>query len=99
MVQLRGCSRRHTEQSRDDRQACDLAHVSILAGRHNRGMDRRAFLQRVAGAAAIGAVPQLARSSPTDPRVASLAKAVRGPVLAPGTAAYDSARQVFDSHV
>ena len=60
-------------------------------------MDRREFLQRAAGVAAVGAVPGLVRATRADPRLGSLTRAVRGPVLRPGSAAYESARQVFDS--
>jgi FAD/FMN-containing dehydrogenase len=60
-------------------------------------MNRRAFLQRAAGVAAVGAFPRLARASLADPRLTALAKAVRGPVLLRGSAAYESGRRVFDS--
>lgn len=55
-------------------------------------MDRAEFLRRCAGAAAVAAFPRLAAP---DRRPASLARVVRGPVLVPGTAAYETARQVF----
>jgi FAD/FMN-containing dehydrogenase len=59
-------------------------------------VDRREFLRR-AGAAAVvvaaGSGWELARGA-TDPRLRALARAVRGPVLAPGTAAYEAARAV-----
>jgi FAD/FMN-containing dehydrogenase len=61
-------------------------------------MDRREFLRRVACGAAVAALPAGRLSSTrVDPRLAALAKAVRGPVLLQGSAAYESARQVFDS--
>jgi FAD/FMN-containing dehydrogenase len=59
-------------------------------------VDRGEFLRRSAGAALALAVPPLARTRP-DPRLASLARAVRGPVLAPGARGYDGARAVYDS--
>src|SRR4051812_24928973 len=60
-------------------------------------MDRAEFLRRAGGATAIAAFPQLRRASLSDPRLTSLARAVRGPVLPRGSAAYELARRVFDS--
>jgi FAD/FMN-containing dehydrogenase len=56
--------------------------------------DRGELLRRAAGVVAVAAVPRL---SSRDPRLAALARAVRGPVLLRGSAAYEQARQVFDS--
>jgi FAD/FMN-containing dehydrogenase len=57
-------------------------------------MDRAEFLQRCAGAVAVAAFPRLAAS---DPPLAALAKAVRGPVLTRSSAGYDLARRVFEA--
>jgi FAD/FMN-containing dehydrogenase len=57
-------------------------------------MDRAEFLQRCAGAVAVAAFPRLARANAP---LSALARAVRGPVLLPGSAAYDRARRVFDA--
>jgi FAD/FMN-containing dehydrogenase len=67
-------------------------------------LTRRRFLQRSAAAAALvgahsalGASPAAqARSRLTGAQLRALREAVRGPVLAPGSAGYDAARVVFN---
>ncbi len=59
-------------------------------------MDRSEFVRRAA-AASLVAFPGLLPRSKGDARLASLRKAVRGPVLARGQAGYPEASRVFDS--
>ena len=66
-------------------------------------LTRRELVARAAGLGALLAVPALryvpiaAAQGAVDPRIKALDKAVRGPVLTPGQATYDTARLVFDS--
>ena len=65
-------------------------------------LSRRELLRRTALAAALGLpalrlVDTAAAGAETDPRIRALAKALRGPVLTPGSAAYANAPGVFDS--
>jgi FAD/FMN-containing dehydrogenase len=59
-------------------------------------MNRRQLLVRGVGAGAALAFPGWLAAA-VDPRVKSLAAAVRGPVLARGAAGYEGARLIFDS--
>ena len=59
-------------------------------------MNRRDLLVRGAGAGSALAFPGWL-SAAADPRLKSLAAAVRGPVLARGASGYDAARPIFDS--
>src|SRR5919197_3805725 len=59
------------------------------------GLTRRDL---VALAAGLVALPRLGFARPAaDPRIGTLERAVRGPVLRPGTPSYESARRIFDS--
>jgi FAD/FMN-containing dehydrogenase len=55
-------------------------------------LDRRRFLAGAAGLVVAGRYGRLG----TDPRIAELARLVTGPVLVPGTAAYETARVVYN---
>src|SRR5207237_8447780 len=59
-------------------------------------MNRRQLLVRAAGIGAELAFPEWL-SAAADPRLKSLAAAVRGPVLARGAAGYEGARLIFHS--
>jgi hypothetical protein len=59
-------------------------------------MNRRQLLIRGAGIGAALAFPEWI-SAAGDPRLKSLAAAVRGPVLVRGTSGYETARLIFDS--
>jgi hypothetical protein len=66
------------------------------------GLTRRELVARAAGLGAVLALPGL-RYAPDalaqlslDPRIRALGKAVRGPVIAPGSAKYETARLAFD---
>jgi FAD/FMN-containing dehydrogenase len=59
-------------------------------------LNRRELLIRAAGLGAAFALPDWAWAS-ADPRLRSLARAVRGPVLARGSAGYATARLEYDS--
>jgi len=59
-------------------------------------MNRREFLVRGVGVGAALAFPGRL-SAATDPKLKSLAAAVRGPVLARGASGYEEARLIFDS--
>ncbi len=66
-------------------------------------LTRRELVTRAAGLSAALAIPALrygpvaAARDAVDPRIKALDKVVRGPVLTPGQAKYDTARLVFDS--
>src|SRR6478736_9213607 len=59
-------------------------------------MNRREFLVRGVGVGAALAFPGRLLAA-TDPKLKSLAAAVRGPVLARGASGYEEARLIFDS--
>jgi FAD/FMN-containing dehydrogenase len=63
-------------------------------------LDRRSFLLRSAGAVAALSLPRWqlvpGAGAAADPRLAALARAVTGPVLAPANAAYEQARLVYN---
>src|SRR5262245_11815994 len=63
-------------------------------------LDRRAFLARSGRVIAAAALAQWAfvrdAEGAVDPRLRSLARAVRGPVITPADAAYGQARLVYD---
>jgi FAD/FMN-containing dehydrogenase len=62
-------------------------------------LTRREVVVRGAGLAALLALgPAFRFAGDADPRLRSLAKAVRGPVIVPGAPLYDSARVVFDAN-
>jgi FAD/FMN-containing dehydrogenase len=72
------------------RQACEV-----------RPLDRRELLVRAAGAVVagglLGGLPDAARGGgDVDPRVRELRRLVAGPVVAPGSAAYETARLVYN---
>ena len=60
-------------------------------------LTRRELVTRAAGLGALLAFPALRSLPRADPRLRSLDQAVRGPVLAPGTAAYDAVYRPFDA--
>ena len=62
------------------------------------GITRAELLRRGAGAAAVLAFPSLSAARDSDPRLAALDAAVRGPVLRRPSAGYAAAARVFDSH-
>ncbi len=60
-------------------------------------LDRRELLARAAGAVVAGGMlGRVPASAALDPRVRELRQLVSGPVLAPGSAAYESARVVYN---
>jgi FAD/FMN-containing dehydrogenase len=61
-----------------------------------RALDRRELIVRAAGFAVGGGVLGRASAVAVDPRVAELRRLVSGPVLARDSAAYDSARVVYN---
>jgi FAD/FMN-containing dehydrogenase len=58
---------------------------------------RRELVTRAAAAGAFLAFPALRTLPRADPRIAALDRAVRGPVLRRGTAAYETVRRPFDA--
>lgn len=60
-------------------------------------LTRRELVARAAAAGAVLAFPALRSLPRADPRLAALDRAVRGPVLRRGTAAYEAVRRPFDA--
>lgn len=72
----------------------------VLQAGHVRRLDRRELLGAAAGAlvagSALGRPADDAFAAGRDPRVAELANLVSGPVIAPGSSAYGTARLVYN---
>src|SRR5262245_3746594 len=73
---------------------------SVLQAGHVRRLDRRELLGAAAGALVAGSALGRLTDEPfapgLDPRVAELDRLVSGPVIAPGSGAYGTARLVYN---
>src|SRR5215831_15038846 len=73
---------------------------SVLQAGNVRRLDRRELLGAAAGAlvagSALGRLADEAFAAGRDPRVAELARLVSGPVIAPGSSVYGTARLVYN---